>query len=427
MILKKTLIACMTTLLLSSCGHSIIRSSDEISNDNYHGYYKVGEPYKIDGEWYYPSEQPEYDQTGVASWYGSDFHGKKTANGDTYDKNSLTAAHNTLPLPSMVRVTNLENNKTLILMVNDRGPFSKGRVIDVSERASQILGFRDKGIAKVRVQFLEGQTKRLLADLPKKPEEKKGLFAFLGKGEAAPAAIAEPEVPVGEVYADSSDSSAPVDIMPADNAVSPVTQLSNMLKSGEGKTASASASKKPDINIAQTEIQENEVSPQEEYVAESQEDSEDIPIAEDTAKVSGEVVEKDLEVIKPAEVAKVETKDEIADVPPALDAELKKEDEEEVAFIDKEPVFTSPVIEKEMHFIQAGTYGMMDNATRAERVLKPLGDVDIKPVKIGGKTLYRVRLGPIKEMGIAKLALDKVIKMGHADAMLVSDMVPVQN
>ena len=118
------------------------------------GYYKVGTPYKIDGVWYYPKEDPDYDFTGIASWYGHDFHGKLTANGETYDMYSLTAAHPTWPMPTKVRVTNLENGRSLELRVNDRGPFRKGRIIDVSKKASQLLGFHEQGTAKVRVTFL---------------------------------------------------------------------------------------------------------------------------------------------------------------------------------------------------------------------------------------------------------------------------------
>ncbi len=118
------------------------------------GRYKVGTPYKIDGVWYYPKEDPSYDNTGVASWYGRDFHGKLTANGEKYDMNALTAAHPTLPMPTKVRVTNLENGRSLVLRVNDRGPFRKGRIIDVSRKASQLLGFQEQGTAKVRVTFL---------------------------------------------------------------------------------------------------------------------------------------------------------------------------------------------------------------------------------------------------------------------------------
>jgi rare lipoprotein A len=118
------------------------------------GLYKVGQPYQIDGTWYYPREQPDYDETGVASWYGPDFYGHRTANGEVYNAGDLTAAHRTLPMPVNVRVTNLDNGKSIILRVNDRGPYAKGRIIDVSEHAALLLGFHDIGTAKVRVTFL---------------------------------------------------------------------------------------------------------------------------------------------------------------------------------------------------------------------------------------------------------------------------------
>jgi rare lipoprotein A len=119
-----------------------------------HGTYKIGQPYEIDGVWYYPAQDYSYDQTGIASWYGEDFHGKYTANGEIYDLNALTAAHRTLPMPSIVEVTDLENGRSIRLRVNDRGPYARGRIIDVSRRAAQLLGFEGKGTAKVRVRIL---------------------------------------------------------------------------------------------------------------------------------------------------------------------------------------------------------------------------------------------------------------------------------
>ena len=116
--------------------------------------YKLGEPYEIDHVWYFPSYDANYDRTGIASWYGHPFHGRPTANGERYDMNDVTAAHPTLPLPSRVRVTNLENGRQLVLRVNDRGPFVDGRLIDVSRRAAQLLGFYRKGLAEVRVEYL---------------------------------------------------------------------------------------------------------------------------------------------------------------------------------------------------------------------------------------------------------------------------------
>ncbi|MGH6661344.1 MAG: septal ring lytic transglycosylase RlpA family protein, partial [Rhodospirillales bacterium] len=132
--------------------------------------YKVGEPYQIQGTWYYPAEDYQYDETGIASWYGAQFHGRRTANGEPYDMNALTAAHRTLPMPSYVRVTNLENGRSLILKVNDRGPFARGRIIDISRRGSQLLGFHDVGTARVRVQIMADQSRAIAARLQSKTQ-----------------------------------------------------------------------------------------------------------------------------------------------------------------------------------------------------------------------------------------------------------------
>lgn len=118
------------------------------------GKYYVGQPYQVAGRWFTPREQPGYDKTGVASWYGEAFHRRMTSNGEYFDMNTLTAAHATLPLPSYVLVTNLENNRQVVVRVNDRGPFVDTRVIDVSKRAADELGYRRKGTARVRVQYL---------------------------------------------------------------------------------------------------------------------------------------------------------------------------------------------------------------------------------------------------------------------------------
>ena len=118
------------------------------------GVYKVGQPYQVDNVWYYPREQPDYDETGIASWYGPTFYGRSTANGEKYDGNQLTAAHKTLPMPVNVRVTNLDNGKSLVVRVNDRGPYARGRIIDLSKRAAELLDVVQTGTARVRVTYL---------------------------------------------------------------------------------------------------------------------------------------------------------------------------------------------------------------------------------------------------------------------------------
>jgi rare lipoprotein A len=118
------------------------------------GIYKVGNPYQIGNVWYYPREQPDYDETGIASWYGPDFYGHYTANGELYSGNSLTAAHRTLPMPVNVRVTNLDNGKSIIVRVNDRGPYARGRIIDLSRKAAELLDVVQSGTARVRVTYV---------------------------------------------------------------------------------------------------------------------------------------------------------------------------------------------------------------------------------------------------------------------------------
>ena len=116
--------------------------------------YKLGAPYQAGGVWYVPAEQPNYDEVGLASWYGDQFNGKPTADGELFDMNIASAAHATLPMPSIVEVTNLENGRTIQVRLNDRGPFHPGRIIDMSRGAAQQLGFYNKGTAQVRVRYV---------------------------------------------------------------------------------------------------------------------------------------------------------------------------------------------------------------------------------------------------------------------------------
>lgn len=158
--------ACAELKLGATGVKTVQRSGDTVSR----GLYKVGEPYQINGVWYYPSENYAYNETGIASFYGGersgiDFHGRRTANGEVYDMHSLTAAHQTLPMPSLVRVTNLDNGRQMVLRVNDRGPFAQGRILDVSRRSAQLLGFEQAGTARVRVEILADESRQLKAEL----------------------------------------------------------------------------------------------------------------------------------------------------------------------------------------------------------------------------------------------------------------------
>jgi len=138
------------------------------------GRYKVGEPYQVNGRWYYPRENTRYDRVGIASWYGEKFHGRYTANGEIFDMNALTAAHPTLPMPVYAEVTNLSNGRSIVVRINDRGPYARGREIDLSRRSAQALGIYRHGTAKVRVRYLgkaplngdDSYERRVLASKP---------------------------------------------------------------------------------------------------------------------------------------------------------------------------------------------------------------------------------------------------------------------
>ncbi|MEK6734494.1 MAG: septal ring lytic transglycosylase RlpA family protein, partial [Pseudomonadota bacterium] len=117
---------------------------------------------KVKNQTYFPKIYKDYDEIGLASWYGSGFHCKMTANGEAFNKNKLSAAHKTLPLPSVVKVTNLNNNKSINVIVNDRGPFAANRIIDLSEKAAIELGIKSQGVAMVRVEFLSNETNDLM-------------------------------------------------------------------------------------------------------------------------------------------------------------------------------------------------------------------------------------------------------------------------
>ena len=157
------------------------------------GTYRVGKPYAVAGRMYVPEENRAYREEGMASWYGDDFHGRLTANGEVFDMASLTAAHPTLPIPSYARVTNLGNGKSLIVRVNDRGPYHGNRLIDVSNRAAELLEFKGNGIARVRVEYV--------APAPLEGSDDRQLIATLRTGQPAPSpssvriASARPFVP----------------------------------------------------------------------------------------------------------------------------------------------------------------------------------------------------------------------------------------
>jgi len=179
----KLWLALVAVLALSACSgsHRPVYSGHQESTEGVPGfvdgkkvspYVKLGQSYSVDGEWYVPRNQPDYVEEGMASWYGPGFHGGKTANGEEYDSGDMTAAHRTLPLPSVVKVTMLENGKSAYVRINDRGPFAHGRIIDLSKAVAEKIGMIGKGTARVRVEYLPQESQRFAELLAKGREPK---------------------------------------------------------------------------------------------------------------------------------------------------------------------------------------------------------------------------------------------------------------
>lgn len=249
------------SLAIVSCAESrlVVHTAKRISQSfeepfkkqqiSFPGVYKIGKPYQIKGVWYYPAVDYQYDETGIASWYGPQFDAKKTANGEIFNMNELSAAHRTLPLPSAVRVTNLDNGRSLVLRVNDRGPFAHGRIIDISRRGSQILGFFKQGTARVRVQVMLAESRALAAAIERGP----------GKNIDTPITVAK--LPKPSVTAQSLPP-------PPGGAVSPASQNSevNGARRPAGAPISQQPAVKPDWQPKPDSAGQNRVKPTNMYV-----------------------------------------------------------------------------------------------------------------------------------------------------------------
>lgn len=168
--MRRALLLLAVPVLVAGCGAGARTGAyEQLAAARADGVYKVGNPYEIAGRRFVPEVDPDYSEVGLASWYGPKFHGRRTANGEIFDQYALTAAHRTLPLPSRVRVTNLANNREVVLRVNDRGPFVGDRIIDLSRRAAQLLGTERSGVGTVQVDLIDSGPHLLARNIPPLP------------------------------------------------------------------------------------------------------------------------------------------------------------------------------------------------------------------------------------------------------------------
>lgn len=343
-----------------------------------YGHQKVGRPYKIAGKNYTPQHNPSYDQTGTASWYGPSYHGKYTANGEVFDMDGLTAAHKTLPLNSLVHVTNLENGKTITVRLNDRGPFIEGRIIDLSRGAAKVLGVT--GLSKVRVQY------------------------------------AGPADPNSAQYVER----APVRVSPNTLPLLPKAQLKAPLTANLDKPSYKPLSvvpSRPDINLTPQNVSGYNAAP---HVPEAFDFSTpSVPNTTDTAP------------LRPAD-SKSENRPAQDFVPPNGGAmtltitgpiHMASADEtHEARFIPAvfhgENLEISPM-EIGSRYIQAAAFSTMDRAESVRHNLSAVGTFSVAEIERNGRPLYRVLVGPFTSKADADAARRSVREMGFADANIV--------
>jgi len=344
------------------------------------GEYKVGQPYEVGGQWYTPREQPDYDEEGIASWYGPSFYGHRTADGEIFNAEDMTAAHPTLPMPVYVRVTNLDNGRQAVLRVNDRGPYANNRIIDVSEHAAEVLGFKRAGTAHVRVQYLG----RADHAAPPPAEDDSGATVMASSapdessdgtdvpGTAADAAEAARTAALNAASAGTelAARTAPVVVAPAITA--PLSPASGNDETEQGTPESDNAPP-PDMPSGEAGV--------------------GAPVA-------------------------------VASLPPdpALDAPVPAPlPASEPASAKPGPVAAASTPARTHLYVQAGAFSSRENANRLVSLLASIGSFFISPVEKAGTELYRVRSGPFDDLAAATAALARVTGLGNNAARIVVD------
>jgi rare lipoprotein A len=347
---------------------------------------KIGKPYVIDGKTYYPAYDADYDKTGVASWYGPGFHGNRTANGEKYDKYDLTAAHPTLPMPSLVRVTNLENGKTLVVRVNDRGPFAENRIIDLSKRSAQLLGIT--GLAKVRVQFLKEETERYLAEREARGGEI-DMFAYneqiKNRKEESIARSTEPEE---STIVESSIATSGGGQQVAGAA--PVMSVG----SGDLATKTIASQRGKEVVLRKPESRLSFVS----------EANAQTPVA--AAETPSQPEEKAL-LAEPGAI--------VLNSPEPVPMKEKA-----IKASNKNREITPPAgTATTGYFIQAGSFSTQANAEKLSQKLSTIASANVDKMNVGDKVWWRVRVGPFGDKTEADQQLRLVRDNGVPDARIV--------
>jgi rare lipoprotein A len=348
---------------------SRVTSGDDVPKGG--GGFKLGAPYKVAGHWYVPRDNPNYDEYGIASWYGADFHGRRTANGEIFDANALTAAHPTLPLPCYAYVTNLDNNKTVLVRVNDRGPYVNDRLIDMSYAAAKQLGYVGKGRARVRVRFAG------LAPLNGDDSRERQFLASQQLRQDVPS-WSTPQ-PARE-YASAEDARVPAFPPEASDQWDPNAYRASL--AGKSLPPPAAAARRSRDFVQTASLSQPEAAPG-----------------------------------RMSLTAAPQPEPEPFDAPQPFAPATSSDDNQS---FDSRPGISEP-IESGRAYVQVGIFRDRSNAERLRRELGSLGPVEVAPLQVGdGAQVFRVRVGPFSQ-GDASRAQGRIATYGVANTAIVTD------
>lgn len=376
--MKPILLALCFVFFLSACAETeFLAHMTKQLPDSEVTTFKVGNPYKISGRTYYPKESYTHSETGIASWYGPNFHAKRTANGETYDMYDLTAAHRTLQIPSIVKVTNLENGRSIKVRINDRGPFARDRVIDMSKRGAELLGYINQGTARVRIEVLPVES-RIVADAAKAGRKINVSEAIrMAKLMETPGALQD--------YQTASVSEATIN--KAENSLT-------------GKPLVLADKGEMDVLQQQAEPFQAVTTVTPVSVEEIEATNPNIIKASATAQDAG--------VARP-----VSFKDMIDSMDESKSALKTTED---VNQVELEPVLPNNL------YIQAGSFSQKTNATALAGRLKKYGQISVQEALVNNRTFYRVRVGPLASVETADTTLARMWEDQHLqDARIIVD------
>jgi len=376
--LSRLALICAMVAVLPACAQTQLAShyTKKLLNRNTpQGTYKVGNPYQVAGKWYTPQERFRHVETGVASWYGPGFHGKLTANGEVYDQYELTAAHKTLQMPSLVKVTNLENGRSIVVRVNDRGPFKTGRIIDLSSRGADLLGFKKNGIAKVRLEVVENESRQIASAAKAGQDTTRFDVASLNRKRAQrpqplrPRHKPEPAILLNDAEAVPLPESLRPDVVNRDAVLVSSEPLDLKVKPVEVSSLTNVSPRVTDQKVVGKETT-NEMS----FLNELD--------FMQNSRVSGH--------------------------------------EEEGRFMP-DPVVRQQKPEPRDLYIQAGSFSSFGNAERLAGQLSSMGVVNINEALVDGRQFYRVRIGPMRDVEQADMVLAQLTDAGQQSARIIVD------